>query len=182
MIHELSNVLSVNIGGHTRIWQYAVVMKGAVIGSNCNIGSHTFIEDDVIIGNNVTIKNGVYLWNGLRIEDNVFIGPGVVFTNDLYPRSRGGSTPVSTVIQHGASIGAGSAILCGINIGTYSMAGMGAVVTKDIPAHALVYGNPAKVMGWVDEEGRKMKRHSGDKWISESLIVYNETGAGLERQ
>ena len=166
MIHQLADVQSNNIGEGTKIWQFSVVLKGAVIGSNCNICSHTFIEDDVIIGHNVTLKNGVYIWNGIRIEDNVFIGPSVAFTNDVYPRSKHRATPVATIIFKGASLGANSSIRCGITIGKYAMIGMGAVVTKNVPDYALVVGNPAKIVGWVDELGNKLKMIDEDLWQS----------------
>jgi len=172
MIHQLADVQSGNIGEGTNIWQFSVVLKGAVIGSNCNICSHTFIEDDVIIGDNVTVKNGVYIWNGLRIEDNVFIGPSVTFTNDVYPRSKHRATPVHTVIFKGASLGANSSILCGITIGKYSMIGMGAVVTKNVPDYALVVGNPAVIVGWVDEQGNKLSKIGEDLWQSVSGKIF----------
>ena len=143
-IHNMADVLAKNIGEGTTIWQFCVVLPGAVVGSSCNICSHCFIENDVIVGNNVTIKNGVYLWDGMRIEDNVFVGPNVTFTNDRYPRSK--QYPGSfqqTIIKKGASIGAGSVILGGVTIGENAMVGAGSVVTKDIPSGELWFGNPA---------------------------------------
>jgi UDP-2-acetamido-3-amino-2,3-dideoxy-glucuronate N-acetyltransferase len=145
MIHSTADVQSQNIGIDTKIWQYVVVLPGAVIGDGCNINAHCFIENDVIIGNNVTIKCGVYLWDGVRLADNVFVGPNVTFTNDRFPRS--GQHPaeyVKTVIEDGASIGAGSVLLCGITIGRNAMIGAGSVVTKDVPADELWFGNPAR--------------------------------------
>lgn len=181
MIHPLSDVQSTNIGGLTNIWQYVVVLKGASIGSNCNICSHCFIEDDVQVGNNVTIKNGVYLWNGLRVEDDVFIGPAVAFTNDIYPRSKHRATPVETVIKKGVSLGANVSVRCGITIGEYAMAGIGAVITKDVPAYALVMGNPARVKGWVDEQGIKLSPAGENKWKSIGGVLYEETAQGLKK-
>ena len=166
MIHNLADVKSTKIGINTYIWQYAVVLENAVIGSNCNINCHTFIENDVIIGNNVTIKSGVFLWDGIKIEDNVFVGPNVTFTNDKFPRSKQYPNEfLKTVINRNATIGAGSIILGGINIGEYSLIAAGAIVTKDIPARALVVGNPARIVGWVNEDGTKMNQFKNDIFI-----------------
>jgi acetyltransferase-like isoleucine patch superfamily enzyme len=144
-IHPLADVQTKEIGAETRIWQFSIVLKNAIIGKNCNINSHTFIENDVIIGDNVTVKCGVYLWDGLRIEDNVFIGPNVTFTNDKYPRSKQYAQEFqATVIKMGASIGANVTILGGLIIGEKSMIGAGSVVTKNIPDGELWVGNPAK--------------------------------------
>ena len=181
MIHPLADVHTENIGEGTLVWQFAIILEGAVIGNNCNINCHTFIESDVSIGNNVTVKSGVYLWNGITVEDDVFIGPGAVFTNDLTPRSNQYIKAVSTLIKKGASIGANASILAGITIGEFAMVGMGAVVTKNIPAHALVYGNPATIKGWVDEYGRKLSVHENDTWISEDNIIYQQSDFGLAR-
>lgn len=145
MIHELSDVLSGNIGNNTSIWQYVVILPNARVGNNCNICSHCFLENDVIVGDNVTIKNGVYLWDGITIEDNVFIGPNVTFTNDKYPRSKKYPDEFQrTLIKKGASVGAGSTILGGITIGESAMIGAGSVVTKNVPDGELWVGNPAK--------------------------------------
>lgn len=147
MIHPLSDVQSTNIGTDTRIWQFSVVLKDAVIGDNCNVCAHTLIESDVVVGNNVTIKSGVYLWDGIRIEDDVFIGPCVAFTNDKTPRSK--QYPevfLSTTVKKGVSIGANATILPGVTLGEHCMIGAGAVVTKNVPAYAVVVGNPATVI------------------------------------
>ena len=146
IIHPSADVQSEHIGKDTRIWQYVVILGKAVIGDQCNICSHCFIENDVVIGNRVTIKCGVQIWDGVTIEDDVFIGPGVAFTNDKFPRSRQHKEPVETVVEKGASIGANATILCGITIGANAMIAAGAVVTKDVPAHAVVAGNPAKII------------------------------------
>lgn len=144
-IHPLSDVHSLKIGDETRIWQFCVVLKDAVIGNNCNICAGCFVENDVRIGNNVTIKNGVYVWEGITIQDDVFIGPNVTFTNDKYPRSkRYPSQFQNTAIRTGASIGAGAIILGGVTIGENAMVGAGSLVTKDIPANELWVGNPAR--------------------------------------
>jgi len=145
-IHALSDVQSASIGADTKIWQFCVVLPGASIGSNCNICSNVFIENDVVIGDNVTIKCGVQVWDGIRIENDVFIGPNVTFTNDRHPVSRATEwKKESTVVKRGASIGANATILPGLVIGENALVGAGSVVTKDVPANAVVYGNPAKV-------------------------------------
>ena len=146
-IHPLADVQTTKIGINTFVWQFAVILKEAVIGNNCNINCHVFIENDVIIGDNVTIKPGVQIWDGLRIEDNVFIGPNVTFTNDPFPRSKQYPEQFQqTVIKKGASIGANATILGGITIGENSLIGAGSVVTKEIPANEIWVGNPAKFL------------------------------------
>jgi UDP-2-acetamido-3-amino-2,3-dideoxy-glucuronate N-acetyltransferase len=145
-IHDLADVHTTAIGEATTIWQFCVVLKGAKIGSNVNICSHCFIENDVTIGNNVTVKNGIYLFDGIALEDNVFIGPNVTFTNDKNPRSKLYPTVFpKTLIKKGASVGGGAVILPGITIGENAMIGAGAIVTKDVPSNAVVYGNAAKI-------------------------------------
>ncbi len=139
MIHKLSDVQSKNIGEDTNIWQFCVILPGAVIGTNCNICSHCFIENDVIIGDNVTIKCGVQIWNGITIDDDVFIGPNVTFANDKYPKSKNITFALQhTHIKKGASIGAGAVILPGIIIGENSIIGAGATVTKDVPDNVIL--------------------------------------------
>jgi acetyltransferase-like isoleucine patch superfamily enzyme len=151
-IHPTAEVQTDQIGENTLIWQYCVILKGAKIGSNCNINLNVFIENDVEIGNNVTVKPGVQIWNGLRIKDNVFIGPNVTFTNDKYPRSKQYPEQfIQTIIREGASIGAGSVILCGLTIGKNAMIGAGSVVTKSIPDNELWYGSPAKFIREIKE-------------------------------
>ena len=141
-IHSLSDVQSENIGDSTKIWQYCVVLPNARIGSGCNICSHCFIENDVLIVNNVTVKCGVQLWNGITLEDNVFIGSNVTFCNDRYPRSGNSHFLLErTLIKKGASIGANATILPGLTIGENSIIGAGSVVTKNVPADAVVIGN-----------------------------------------
>ena len=153
-IHPLSDVHSQNIGENTRIWQFCVVLPEAIIGRNCNICANVLIENDIVIGDNVTIKSGVQLWDGVRVEDNAFIGPNVTFTNDLVPRSK--VYPKSflrTIIKKGASIGANSTIVAGHTIGEYAFIGAGSVVTKDIPANTVWYGNPARQKGYITNDG-----------------------------
>lgn len=144
-IHPLADVASPHIGAGTRVWQFAIVLKEAVIGRDCNICAHTFVENDVIVGDRVTVKCGVFLWDGLRIEDDVFLGPNATFTNDRRPRSgqRPAAWPVTRVAR-GASIGAGAVILPGLTIGAGAMIGAGAVVTRDVAPGETVVGNPAR--------------------------------------
>ena len=152
MIHPLADCQA-SVPESTRIWQFCVVLPEAEIGENCNVCSHCFIENDVKIGNNVTVKCGVQLWDGLLVEDDVFIGANVSFTNDRYPRSK--QYPArfeKTVVRQGASIGAGSVVLCGIEIGEKAMIGAGSVVTKDVPAGELWLGNPARFVRKLEEE------------------------------
>ena len=150
-IHPLADVQSRHIGPATRIWQYVVVLPQARIGAECNVCSHSFIENDVVIGDRVTIKCGVQLWDGLRVGDDVFIGPNVTFTNDAFPRSKKHEAALlQTCIEVGASIGANATILPGLTIGRNSMIAAGAVVTRSVPPNAVVRGNPARIMGYVD--------------------------------
>jgi len=145
MIHPLADVSSNLIGEGTSIWQFTIVLEKAQIGKNCNINAHCFIENDVIMGDNVTIKCGVSVWDGLRIADHVFVGPNVTFINDNYPRSKQYPDKfLETVIEEGASIGAGSIILGGLRIGKNAMIGAGSVVTKNVPDNELWLGNPAR--------------------------------------
>lgn len=151
-IHPLSDVQSKKIGEGTRVWQFSIVFVDATIGENCNICAHTLIENEVTIGNNVTIKSGVYIWDGIDIEDDVFIGPCVAFTNDKNPRSKQYPEEyLKTVIKKGASIGANATILPGITLGNHCMVGAGAVVTKDVPDYAVVVGNPAKIIKYLEK-------------------------------
>ena len=146
-IHPSSDVQSKQIGEGTRIWQYVVILPGAVIGRDSNICSHCFIENKVVVGDRVTVKCGVQLWDGVTLEDDVFVGPNATFTNDLQPRSRNASaTLLPTLVKKGASIGANATILPGLTIGEGAMVGAGAVVAKDVPARTLVVGNPARIV------------------------------------
>jgi len=138
-------VQTTDIGDGTTIWQFCVILGGARIGANCNINSHCLVENDVVVGDRVTIKCGVQLWDGVRIEDDVFVGPNVTFTNDLFPRSKVYPNSFSPTILHkGASIGANATILSGISIGERAMIGAGSVVTRDVPAGEVWFGNPAR--------------------------------------
>jgi acetyltransferase-like isoleucine patch superfamily enzyme len=147
-VHENSDVQTKNIGSNTRIWQYCVILPNAQIGSDCNICSHCFIENEVVIGDRVTVKFSSHICDGITIGNDVFIGPQVSFLNDKLPRSKHypDSYP-QTVVQDGASIGGGAQILPGVTIGEKAMVGAGSVVTKSVPAGAIVVGNPAAIIG-----------------------------------
>ena len=163
------------IGAGTKIWHFAHVMPGAVIGDNCIIGQNVFVADRVQLGNNVKVQNNVSLYEGVTCEDDVFIGPSVVFTNVINPRSAVSrkNEYKKSVLKKGATIGANATIICGNEIGAYGFVGAGAVVTKSVPAYALVMGNPAKQKGWVSEYGHALKFDAEGKSVcSESEQKY----------
>lgn len=170
MIHKTAEVEEGSqIGENTSIWHFAHIRKGAKIGKNCSLGKSVYIDHDVIIGNNVKIQNNVSIYYKATLEDGVFIGPHVCFTNDNLPRAinpdgslKSGGTNATdweieeTIVKRGASIGANSTILSGLEIGEFALVGAGSVVTKNIPRHGLVYGVPAKLMGYVCKCGKKL--------------------------
>jgi len=170
------------IGDGTRIWHFSHIMTGSVIGDNCNIGQNVVVSPEVILGNNVKVQNNVSVYTGVICEDDVFLGPSCVFTNILNPRSainRKGEY-LRTHVHKGASIGANATIICGNTIGEYALIGAGAVVTKEVPAYALVLGNPAKQVGWVskaghrlefDEEGFAVCPEEGEKYQLKDEVV-----------
>lgn len=147
------------IGDGTKIWHFSHVMSGAVIGSNCNLGQNVVVSPKVILGNNVRVQNNVSIYEGVICEDDVFLGPSVVLTNVINPRSAISRKEQfkKTLIKKGASIGANATIVCGNTIGEYAFIGAGAVVTKDVPAYALIVGNPGRQTGWMSEFGHKLK-------------------------
>lgn len=176
--HPQALVETRHIGDGTRIWAYAHILPGAKIGKNCNICDHTFIENDVTIGNEVTIKPGVFLWDGIVLKDRVFVGPNVTFTNDLRPRSKVYPDAfLRTVVDEGASIGANATIVGGRRIGRYALIGAGAVVTRDVPAHTLWYGNPATFKGYVCECGTRLVGET----CPQCQLIYKTVGDQLLR-
>ena len=160
-VHESSVIDDdVSIGEGTKIWHYSHIQSGAEIGANCALGQNVNVGNNVKIGNHVKIQNNVSVYEGVELGDYVFCGPSMVFTNVKIPRSefpqRGSEYYQKTLVKKSASIGANATIVCGVTIGEYAMIGSGAVVTKDVPAYALVVGNPGKVTGWVDKHGLRI--------------------------
>lgn len=179
-VHEQAIVESDDVGEGTRVWAFAHVMKGAVVGAECNIGGGSFIESGAVVGNRVTIKNNSLVWHGVTIEDDVFVGPNTVFTNDLTPRAHRPSNPdewLPTLVQEGATIGANSTIVCGLSIGRHAMVGAGAVVVRNVPSHALVVGNPAQRVGWMCICGARL---SAELTCANCSRVYERAGDALE--
>jgi len=145
------------IGSGTKVWINSQVREGAVIGEDCIIGKDTYIDAGVRIGNRVKVQNGVSVYRGVEIGDDVFVGPNVAFTNDYLPRAFNRDWKITeTFVRRGASIGANATIICGSEIGEYALVGAGSVVTKDVPAHALVVGNPARIVGYVCRCGQRL--------------------------
>lgn len=146
------------IGNEVKIWHFSHVMTNCIIGDQCNIGQNVVISPEVVLGKNVKIQNNVSIYTGVICEDDVFIGPSAVFTNVINPRSAVNrkNEYAKTIVKKGASIGANATIVCGHDIGEFAFIGAGAVVTKTIPAYALVVGNPAKQLGWVSEYGHRL--------------------------
>ncbi len=157
-VHESSYVDDgVEIGADTRIWHFCHVMTGSRIGRSCRIGQNVVIGPRASVGDNVKIQNNVSIYEGVTLEDDVFCGPSMVFTNVLTPRSafprNSAEDFAPTRVRRGASIGANATVVCGVTIGRHALVGAGAVVTKDVPDHAVVYGNPARLRGWACECG-----------------------------
>lgn len=147
------------IGDDTKIWHFSHIMPDCVIGEGCNIGQNCVISPQVVLGNNVKIQNNVSIYSGVICEDDVFLGPSMVFTNVMNPRSAVNrrNQYLETLVKRGASIGANATIVCGNPIGEYAFIGAGAVVTKEVPAYALLVGNPAKQIGWMSAYGHRLE-------------------------
>ncbi len=178
--HPTAIVESDKVGEGCRIWHFVHVRELAEIGNNCNIGKSVYIDTEVKIGNNVKIQNFVSIYKGVEIQDDVFVGPSVVFTNDIYPRAFiwENDKIIKTIVKKGSSIGANSTIICGVTVGEYAMVGGGSVVTKDVPPYGLVFGNPARLKGFVCECGRKLNKIIDN---NEENIVYEcECGKNID--
>jgi len=166
-LHESSFVdKNTSIGEGTKIWHFSHVQSGSVIGNNCSLGQNVNIGNNVIIGDNVKIQNNVSIYEGVELEEFVFCGPSMVFTNIKTPRSefpqRGTEFYQKTLVKKSVSIGANATIICGVTLGEYSMIGSGSVITKDVPAFALVIGNPGKIIGWVNRRGHRLQFDEGE--------------------
>jgi len=160
------------IGEGTKIWHFSHIMSGCKIGRGCNIGQNVVVSPQVVLGDNVKVQNNVSIYTGVTCEDDVFLGPSMVFTNVINPRSAiiRKDEYRKTIVRKGASIGANATVVCGNEIGQYAMVGAGAVITKEVPAYALVYGNPARQNGWVSEYGHKLT------FDSSGLAICPESG------
>ena len=183
-IHPMALCESDSVGTGTRVWAFAHVMRGAVVGRDCNVGEGAFVEGGAVVGDRVTLKNQVLVWEGVTIEDDVFVGPGVIFTNDRRPRSprmnaarqrysEKSSWLEKTTVRRGASLGAGAVIVCGLEIGEFAMVAAGSVVASGVLPYALVVGNPARRIGWICSCGTKL---SPELTCRECGLVFRREG------
>ncbi len=174
MIHETAEVKSTQIGNDSRIWQFVVIFKNAVIGERVNVCSHCLIENDVVIGNDVTIKSGIQIWDNTVIEDNVHLGANVTFTNDKLPRSKKYKEVWDkTIIETGASIGANATLIAPVKVGKYALIGAGSVITQDIGMFEVWYGNPAKKRGYITQDGELLDLNLKSKETGMNYVFSN---------
>lgn len=158
-VHQAGLCESTEVGAGTRVWAFAHVLPGAVVGRDCNICDGAFVETGATLGDRVTVKNGTLVFTGVTCEDEVFLGPNVLFTNDLRPRAaihKSQEELLTTLVRRGASLGAGVVVVCGHVVGEYAFAAAGSVIVSDVPAHAFVAGNPARQKGWVCSCGNRL--------------------------
>lgn len=181
-VHPQGICESHSVGAGTKVWAFAHVLPGAVMGTDCNICDHVFIENDVILGDRVTVKCGVQLWDGLRIGSDVFIGPNVTFTNDPLPKSKQRPAEFArTTLEEGCSIGANATILSGISIGRNAMVAAGAVVTRSVPPNAIVHGNPARIHGYVTDIPEPVHVETRTRTIDSMVVASHVHGVTIHR-
>ena len=177
-----------HIGAGTKVWHFSHIMPGARIGANCSIGQNVFIAANTVIGDRAKVQNNVSIYEGVILEEDVFLGPSMVFTNVINPRSHVNRRDEyqTTLVKRGSTIGANATIVCGITLGEYAFIGAGAVVTRDVPPYALVYGTPAKIQGWMCQCGIRLHftdHEEGEYAICESCRArYNKTGDVVMRE
>ncbi len=186
-VHETAVIdAGAEVGEGTKIWHFCHIMSRAKLGKGCSLGQNVFVADDVILGNNVKVQNNVSIYTGVICEDDVFLGPSMVFTNVINPRSAvvRKSEYLQTLVGRGATIGANATIICGNHIGQYAFIGAGAVVTRDVPAYALVVGNPGRQIGWMSRSGQRLEfdgsgraicGESGEQYVLEGGVVVATT-------
>jgi UDP-2-acetamido-3-amino-2,3-dideoxy-glucuronate N-acetyltransferase len=181
-VHPQGLCESDRVGPRTRIWAFAHVLPGAEVGADCKIGDHAFVEGGAKLGNRVTVKNAVLVWDRVTVEDEVFLGPNMVFTNDLAPRvgfKKSRDQLLPTLVRRGATIGANATVLSGTTIGQHAFVAAGAVVVRDVPAHALVAGNPARRIGWMCVCGQRLGTDLACACGRRYRLVDEETGLAL---
>ena len=172
-VHETAIVEDgAQLGAGTRIWHHAHVRGGAVMGADCNVGKSVYVDSGVVVGDRVKIQNHVSLFHGVVLGDDIMVGPSACFTNDLKPRSADDWELTETRVGNGVGVGANSTIVCGATIGDWAMIGAGTVVVGDVPAHALVVGNPSRIIGWVDRAGNTV--HRGETPPQDMSILDND--------